>query len=99
MASVVVFWLPATARSVTLTVVNSHWHLVLALMFAFAAAPLSAAELFDLIIRHGRVADGTGNPAFFADVAVKDGRIAALGKIRGETRMEIDAAGLTIAPG
>ena len=79
-------------------VVNSHWRVVLALLFGFAAAPLSAAS-FDLIIRHGRVVDGTGNPAFFADVAVKDGRIAALGKISGEAHMEIDAAGLTIAPG
>jgi N-acyl-D-amino-acid deacylase len=76
-----------------------YWRLAVALLIGFVAAPLSAAEPFDLIVRNGRVADGTGNPAFFADVAVKAGRIAALGKIRGTARMEIDAAGLTIAPG
>ena len=41
------------------------------------------AEQYDLIIRGGRVIDGTGNPAFFADLAIANGRIAALGKIRG----------------
>ena len=71
---------------------------MVALMFGVAAAPLSA-ESFDLIIRHGRVADGTGNPAFFADVAVKNGRIAALGRVSGDAKTEIDATGLTIAPG
>lgn len=78
---------------------NSNWRLAVAFLIGFVAVPLSAAESFDLIIRRGRVADGTGNPAFFADVAVKDGRITALGKIRGDTRLVIDAAGLTIAPG
>jgi N-acyl-D-amino-acid deacylase len=69
------------------------------LLLGCAATPLPAAESFDLIFRRGRVVDGTGNPAFFADIAVKDGRIAALGGIRGDARMEIDASGLTIAPG
>ena len=57
------------------------------------------AEEFDLIIRHGRVVDGTGNPAFAADVAVRDGRIARLGQIDGTARTEIDATGLIVAPG
>jgi len=54
---------------------------------------------WDLIIRNGRVADGTGNPACFADVAVKRGRVAALGRITGKARTEIDAKGLIVAPG
>src|SRR3990172_1910872 len=57
------------------------------------------AESYDLVIRHGRVADGTGNPACFADVAIKDGRIAALGRVAGEARTEIDAKGMIVAPG
>ncbi|PYJ01551.1 MAG: aminoacylase, partial [Verrucomicrobia bacterium] len=61
-----------------------------ALIFFCAATGLGAAS-FDLIIRHGRLADGSGNPAFFADVAVTGGRIVALGRIRGEARTEIDA--------
>ena len=71
---------------------------LLAGLLVFAAFPLRS-ETFDLIIRHGRVADGTGNPAFFADVAVRKGRIAALGKFSGTARMEIDATGLIVAPG
>lgn len=78
---------------------NSYWRLAVVLLAGFTAGPLSAAEPFDLILRHGRVVDGTGNPAFFSDIAVKDGRIAALGRISGDARMEIDASGLTIAPG
>src|SRR6185295_509671 len=58
-----------------------------------------AAATYDLILRHGRVIDGTGNPAFFADVAVKEGRIAAVGQLNGDATREIDAKGLIVAPG
>ena len=58
-----------------------------------------SAAGFDLVIRHGRVVDGTGNPAFFADVGVKSGRIAAIGVITEKGRQEMDAAGLIVAPG
>ncbi len=58
----------------------------------------SAAD-FDVIIRHGRVADGSGNPAFFADVAVKDGRIVRLGRVEGTAGIELNATGLIVAPG
>ncbi|MDI9381824.1 MAG: amidohydrolase family protein [Verrucomicrobiota bacterium] len=54
---------------------------------------------FDLVLRHGRVVDGTGNPAFFADVAVKDGRIAVVGRVEGRSKAELDLRGLVIAPG
>jgi N-acyl-D-amino-acid deacylase len=74
--------------------------LALALGFAAVMLPQAAgAETFDVSIRHGRVVDGTGNPAFFADVAIKDGRIAAIGRIDGEAKTEIDASGLIVAPG
>ena len=56
-------------------------------------------ETLDLIIRHGRVVDGTGSPAYFADVAVSDGRIAAIGKIKDKAKEEIEASGLVVAPG
>jgi N-acyl-D-aspartate/D-glutamate deacylase len=65
-----------------------------------ASFPLSLqAQTYDVLIRHGRVVDGTGNPAFFADVAVKNGHIARIGKIAGKAKTEIDAAGLIVAPG
>ena len=61
-------------------------HRFIALLAALAAMlPLGLhAQTYDVIIRHGRVVDGSGNPAFFADVAVKDGRIAAIGRIAGD---------------
>lgn len=57
------------------------------------------SEAYDLIIRHGRVVDGSGNPAFYADVGVKRGRIARIGRITGKSKTEIDATGLIVAPG
>ena len=57
------------------------------------------AQTYDVIIRHGRVVDGSGNPAFFADVAVKKGRIAAIGRVAGHAKTEINASGLIVAPG
>ena len=60
---------------------------------------VASAENFDVLIRHGLVVDGTGNPGYHADVAVKDGRIAAIGKIDGTAKEEIDAMGMVVAPG
>ena len=57
-----------------------------------------AAE-FDLVVRGGSVADGTGAALREADVAVKDGRIAAVGKVSGGGVEEIDARGLLVTPG
>lgn len=64
-----------------------------------AVASLTRAEDFDLVIRHGRVVDGSGNPAFHADVAVRDGRIVRIGRVDGTAKTEIDATGLVVAPG
>lgn len=57
------------------------------------------AQQFDLLLKGGRVADGSGNPAFFADVAVKSGRIAAVGRINGTAKRVVDATGQVVAPG
>jgi N-acyl-D-aspartate/D-glutamate deacylase len=54
---------------------------------------------FDLIIRNGQVVDGSGAPAFTADVAVKDGKIAAVGAVSGSAAREIDARGHLVTPG
>jgi N-acyl-D-amino-acid deacylase len=56
--------------------------------------------MYDLIIRNGDVIDGSGMPRFRADVGIMDGRIAAIGKLRGErARQEIDADGHVVTPG
>jgi N-acyl-D-aspartate/D-glutamate deacylase len=53
----------------------------------------------DLVIRGGRVIDGTGAPARNADVAVENGKIVAVGAIAGTGRREISAAGAIVTPG
>lgn len=56
--------------------------------------------MFDTLIRGGAVVDGTGRPAFAADVAVSGGRIAAIGDLSAASAAHvIDAAGRTVTPG
>src|SRR5438270_12003566 len=50
-----------------------------ALAVLTSGAPLSAQEPFDLVIRNGKVVDGTGNPWFYADVAILNGKIVRVG--------------------
>ncbi|HYV24866.1 MAG TPA: D-aminoacylase [Pyrinomonadaceae bacterium] len=76
---------------------------LLTIGFTFIRAPLpinAAAPEYDLIIRHGRVIDGTGRTGFMADVAIKDDHIARIGNLRGaKAKREIDARGQIVAPG
>src|SRR5262245_54788601 len=81
-----------------------RWHLwvgLVALCCAAIARPLTGQErAYDLLIRGGRIIDGSGNPWFAGDVAVKGGKIVAAGRVPpGKATREIDAAGLVIAPG
>lgn len=55
--------------------------------------------MFDLLIKNGLVVDGSGGKAFAADVAVKDGRIAQVGRIDAEAGQVLNAAGRIVAPG
>jgi len=55
--------------------------------------------MHDIVIRGGTIADGTGKAAFAGDVAIADGRIAAVGGKQGPARREIDADGLLVTPG
>ena len=74
--------------------------LLLAMNCLLFCGTLSQAESFDLLIRNGRLVDGTGNPWFHGDVAVRGDRIVAVGRIPDATaKLEIDAKGLVIAPG
>lgn len=67
-------------------------------MWLFGAALL--AQDYDLLIRGGTIVDGTGNPSLAGDVAVKDGCIAAVGRLSGgRARRTIEARGKVVAPG
>jgi N-acyl-D-aspartate/D-glutamate deacylase len=60
----------------------------------------SAAPAYDLVIRNGTIVDGTGNPWFFGDVAVRGERIVTVGRVApAGAKREIDARGLVVAPG
>jgi N-acyl-D-amino-acid deacylase len=60
----------------------------------------AAATEYDIIIRNGRLIDGSGRPGFNAEVAIKDGRIARIGNLRGaKAKQDIDARGQVVAPG
>jgi N-acyl-D-amino-acid deacylase len=53
----------------------------------------------DLLIRNGRIVDGSGMPPFRGDLAVKDGKIVEIGKLSGPAKRTIDADGRVVAPG
>jgi N-acyl-D-aspartate/D-glutamate deacylase len=54
---------------------------------------------YDVLIKNGRVVDGSGMPSFNGDVAVKDGKIAEIGKLSGAADQVVDVGGQVIAPG
>lgn len=64
-----------------------------------ASAPASGDTLYDVVIRNGRVLDGAGNPWILADVAIRDGRFARIGRVSGHGKTEIDARGKYVSPG
>ncbi|MCI8510623.1 MAG: D-aminoacylase [Lachnospiraceae bacterium] len=55
--------------------------------------------MLDFVIRNANVIDGTGSPAFLADVAIRKGKIAAVGTLPQTDAREVNACGLTLAPG
>src|SRR5687768_15201664 len=62
--------------------------------------PQAVTPKYDLVIRNGRIVDGTGAPSFAGDVAVTGGRIAAVGIVpAGAGSSELDASGLIVSPG
>lgn len=73
--------------------------LAAAVLLMPSAAATQDAE-FDLVLRNGKIVDGTGNPWFHGDLAIHGDKIAALGKIAARAgKREIDVKGLIVAPG
>jgi N-acyl-D-amino-acid deacylase len=85
--------------------------LCLAALLAAPAFAATAEAPYDLVIRNGHIIDGTGSPWYAGDVAIRDGRIAAIGSLGGHlgghlgdlgdvpAKRTIDAAGKVVAPG
>jgi dihydroorotase/N-acyl-D-amino-acid deacylase len=71
-------------------------------VFALLACKLLLAQTpaYDVLIRGGRIVDGTGAPWFVGDLGIRSGSIAAIGSLAGaKAAVRIDAAGMTVAPG
>jgi N-acyl-D-amino-acid deacylase len=70
------------------------------IVLAVTAAARDLPPTYDVIIEHGRVVDGTGAPWYTADVGIRAGHIAAIGRLDGAAaKQRIDAAGRIVAPG
>lgn len=61
--------------------------------------PQNQPPSYDVVIRGGRIVDGTRMPSFIGDVAIKNGKIVEIGSVAGNGFEEIDASGLIVAPG
>jgi N-acyl-D-aspartate/D-glutamate deacylase len=66
---------------------------------ALAAAAHAQSPVYDVVIRGGRVLDGSGNPWILADVAIQNGHFVKIGRVDGRGRVEIDAKGKYVSPG
>lgn len=74
--------------------------LVAYLLLASAPVALAAQEdVYDVLIRNGRIIDGTGSPWYAGDVGIRGGRIVAIGTLSGAARQTVDASGMVVAPG
>src|SRR5689334_1331786 len=81
-----------------------HWRswtaaAVTAMLVLMSTASLGQTPEYDVVIRNGRLLDGLGNPWVYADVAIREGRIAKIGKVGGHGKREIDARGDYVSPG
>ncbi|MFC1554079.1 amidohydrolase family protein [candidate division KSB1 bacterium] len=66
----------------------------------FNSSNLDPVEHYDILIRNGKIVDGSGNPWFFGDIGITDGIILSIGDLAGDTAAEtINADGYVVAPG
>ena len=68
-------------------------------LFLSSVCVLECYGAYDVMIKSGRIYDGSGGSSYVADVAIEDDRIAAIGQIEADADLVIDAQGLAVAPG
>jgi N-acyl-D-amino-acid deacylase len=70
------------------------------MFFLLTWSGLGFAQHYDVVIRDGRIIDGTGSPWYSGDIAIQGGKIAAIGQFaQAESKRTIDAHGMVVAPG
>ncbi len=55
--------------------------------------------MLDLVVKNGKIVDGSGLPGFFSDLGIKDGLVVKIGKVTEEASEVIDATGKIVSPG
>jgi N-acyl-D-amino-acid deacylase len=79
---------------------QSCWNWAVLLLACWPGLSSAAEQTYDVVIRGGKIVDGTGNPWYYGDVGLREDRIVAVGRVpAGSGRREIDARGLIVAPG
>jgi N-acyl-D-amino-acid deacylase len=68
-------------------------------LFVSSVCVLECFGAYDVVIKSGRIYDGSGGSSYVADVAIQDDRIAAIGQLEADADLVIDAQGLAVAPG
>ena len=88
-------------RMTLVTILVLTLGLSIALVHLDAATPKNTAEVsYDIVIRNGRIIDGTGSPWYSGDIAIRDGKIVAIGNLaNAQSKRMIDARGRVVAPG
>jgi N-acyl-D-amino-acid deacylase len=72
---------------------------IFGIFFIFSFSLFAFAKDYDIIIRNGMIYDGSGSPPIKGDIAIQGDKIAAVGKVNGKGKTEINAQGMAVAPG
>lgn len=74
--------------------------LIVSLIVAMSlTSSMTAADRFDLVLKGGRIVDGTGSPWYLADIGIRGGKIEQIGRIDSPADRTVDATGMIVAPG
>jgi len=73
---------------------------LMVVVFSFALCSKIGTGKFDILVKNGKIVDGTGNPWFYGDIGIRGDTIAEIGDLSGKTADKtIDAKGLVVSPG